>query len=40
MKTLALAALISTLALGSALRAQSPSPTRNEFPLFVRVQLD
>lgn len=39
MKTLALAALISTLALGSALRAQSPSPTRNEFPLFVKVQL-
>ena len=40
MKTLTLAALISTLALCSALRAQSASPTRNEFPLFVRVQLD
>ena len=40
MKTLTLAALISTLALCSALRAQSASPTRNEFPLFVSVQLD
>lgn len=40
MKTFTLAALISTLALGSALRAQSVSQTRNEFPLFVKVQLD
>jgi len=41
MKTLTLAALISTLGLCSALCAQSSSsPTRNEFPLFVKVQLD
>src|SRR5215469_8571671 len=40
MKTLTLAVSISTLALCSALRAQSPAPTRNEFPLFVKVQLD
>ncbi|PYX71635.1 MAG: hypothetical protein DMG78_14710 [Acidobacteria bacterium] len=40
MKTLTLAALISTLALCPALRAQSSSPTSNEFPLFVKVQLD
>ncbi len=40
MKTLTLAALISSLALCSSLRAQSSSPTRDEFPLFVKVQLD
>ena len=40
MKTLTLAALISTLALCPTLRAQSSSPTSNEFPLFVKVQLD
>ena len=40
MKTLTLAVSISTLALCSALRAQSPAPTRDEFPLFVKVQLD
>src|SRR5579859_3662994 len=39
MKTLTLAALIS-LGLCSSLRAQSSSPTSNEFPLFVKVQLD
>jgi hypothetical protein len=40
MKTLTLAALIFALGLCSTLRAQSSSPTRNEFPLFVKVQLD
>ena len=40
MKTRTLAALISTLGLCSTLLAQSSSPTRNEFPLFVKVQLD
>jgi len=40
MKTFTLAALTSTLVLGSALHAQSPSLTRNEAPLFVKVQLD
>src|SRR5215469_13532173 len=40
MKTLTLAVSVSALVLCSALHAQSPSPTRNEFPLFVRVQLD
>ena len=40
MKTLTLAALISALALCPTLRAQSTSPTRDEFPLFVKVQLD
>ena len=40
MKTLTLAALISTVALCLAVQAQSSSPTRNEFPLFVKVQLD
>jgi hypothetical protein len=40
MKTLALATLVSTLGLCSALRAQSASPTRNEFPVFVKIQLD
>lgn len=40
MKTLTSAALISILGLCSALQAQSSSPTRNEFPLFVKVQLD
>ena len=40
MKTLTLAALISALALCPTLRAQSSSPTSNEFPLFVKVQLD
>jgi len=40
MKTLTLAALISALALCPTLWAQSTSPTRDEFPLFVKVQLD
>lgn len=40
MKTLVLAVLISTLSFCSALRAQSSSPTHNQFPLFVKVQLD
>jgi|SRR5579864_375809 len=40
MKTLTLAVLISTLGLCSTLRAQSSSPSRNEFPLYVKVQLD
>src|SRR5579864_5456692 len=40
MKTLTLAVLISTLGLCSTLRAQSSSPYRNEFPLYVKVQLD
>jgi hypothetical protein len=40
MKTLVLAALISTLAMCSGLRAQSSSPARDEFPLFVKVRLD
>ena len=40
MKTFTLAALTCTLVLGSALHAQSPSPTRDKAPLFVKVQLD
>jgi hypothetical protein len=40
MKSLAVAAVISTLGLCSLLRAQSPSPTDNHLPLFVKVQLD
>jgi hypothetical protein len=40
MKTVTFAVLISSLGLGCALQAQSSSPTRNEVPLFVRVQLD
>lgn len=40
MKTVILTALISTLGLCTALRAQSSSPTRNQFPLFLKVQLD
>ena len=40
MKTLTLAVLISFLGLGCALQAQSSSPADNEFPLFVKVQLD
>jgi hypothetical protein len=40
MRTFTLAVLVSTLALCSALSAQSSSPTRGEFPLFVKVQLD
>lgn len=40
MKNLILAALVSTLGLCSGVRAQSSSPTGNEFPLFVKIQLD
>jgi hypothetical protein len=40
MKTLTLVALISSLGLCSTLHAQSSSPARDEFPLFVKVQLD
>lgn len=40
MKTLTLAVLISALGLCSALWAQSSSSLHNEFPLFVKVQLD
>ena len=40
MKTLTLAVLLSPFILCPALRAQSSSPTRNEVPLFVKVQLD
>ena len=40
MKTLTLGVVISFLSLCSALQAQSSPPARNEFPLFVKVQLD
>lgn len=40
MKILTLAVLISTLGLCSGVRAQSASPTHDQTPLFVKVQLD
>jgi hypothetical protein len=40
MKTLTVTLLMSALVSCSALQAQSPSPTRGEFPLFVKVRLD
>ncbi|HKF03577.1 MAG TPA: hypothetical protein VKB49_14765 [Candidatus Sulfotelmatobacter sp.] len=40
MKTLTLAVSLSAFVLCPALRAQSSSPTHNEAPLFVKVQLD
>jgi len=40
MRNLSLAALVSALGLCSVLWAQSPSTARDEFPLFVKVQLD
>lgn len=40
MKTLTLVALIPILGLCSVIHAQSSPPTHNEFPLFVKVQLD
>ena len=40
MRTLSLAVLMSTLSLCSLVWAQSPSAAHNEFPLFVKVQLD
>lgn len=40
MRILTLAALIFPIGLGSALQAQSPTPTHDGFPLFVKVQLD